>query len=145
MRFIAAASTSISLKATLGCALETSLQTCANRPSLFLRTLDLWTATTLRAPPLCSAISKAYLAILSEANLVMVLQGDDASFELELLSLVEVLGVLPDDDQVYPGLERGDAGEALRRPDVRVEVEHLPELDYHVGGGLAHRGLEAGV
>ena len=49
IRFIAAASTSISLKETDGCCAETSLQTLAKSPSLFLSTFDLCTETTFRA------------------------------------------------------------------------------------------------
>ena len=75
IRFIAAASTSISLNHTEGCRTETSLQTCAKSPSLFLRTFDLCTATTFLDLFLCSARLNAYFAILSEALLVMVLRA----------------------------------------------------------------------
>ena len=64
---IAAASTYISLKLTPGCPLQTFLQALAKTPSLFLRTFDLWTATTLLPFFLDSASPKARSAILSDA------------------------------------------------------------------------------
>ena len=110
IRFIAAESTSISLKAIAGCLAETSLQTCEKSPSLFLSTLDLCTATTFLGPFLCSASSNACLAILVRGLPGYRAQRDDSSLELELHAPVEALGVLAHDHEVDVRSERRYVG-----------------------------------
>ena len=59
---------------------------------------------------------------------------------------VEVLGVLPHDDQIDALVPRPDTGDAHRRTEVRVEVELLAQGDVHAAEARAdrrgHRALD---
>jgi hypothetical protein len=73
------------------------------------------------------------------------LERDGGAGQLELVPLVEVLGVLPHYEHVDAVDEGADAGVDLGGAQVRVEVEHLPQAHYDVLRGLPDRALEGGV
>ena len=61
---------------------------------------------------------------------------------LVLDARIEILGVLPDDDQVDVLEARPDAGVALARPHLRVHVELLAQGDVHRAEAAADRGRD---
>ena len=108
--------------------------------------LALWIAVT-RVRPAVRACSKANRAIRVDAFSVMIFRlSTMPGYDLVLEARIQILGVLPDDDQIDVLETARDAWQVLDGPQVGVEVERLAQADVHAREALAdrrgHRSLE---
>src|ERR1700686_1799287 len=70
-------------------------------------------------------------------NNLQALDHPGDNFVLE--SRVQAIRILPNDDEVYVRIARGDVGQIANRTEVGVELELLPQGDVDAGKAAANR------